>query len=995
MQKSMKRLLSVLAVLALVLTMAPAGILAVETKAEGTEPVVVPGQANWAAAPAGAAAIQSAIDEAKAIQEAAKTALTDGTCPACGGATVTWEPLAGGTAYTRPAAGGKYHYYIQGDFSSTAANILLGNDLTAGDSICLLLVNANANVGGRFLFYAAAGGATFNVMGTGTVHSTGANVDFGLISNTGANTINLYGGTFTTDAATLNEAVIYMTSPKAVTNIWTNDVVIGHATVPTATCMNVNLNNGTLNMYAGTIRNGYTTAQNQGGNVFIYGNSDAVLNMYGGTISGGAGGNGCIGTNVHCRGTVNMYGGEIKNGQANSYQAGGQVSVSTGVAVDAAPAVIPTFNMYGGKISGGVNTNGSAGQGGNVNIAGSHANADAKVGYGKMLVTGTALIEGGTALNGNGGNIEVARGGELEMTGGTIAYGLTSGNNAKYGGAIALSTGATAKISGGTISGCKASTQGGNIYAATGSDLIITGGTIENGSVSGGTGGNIYLKDDGTGTTISGATITGGKTPASHGGNLFINGGKVTLEETNTITKGDAYSNGGNIYVNASTKLTVKCDLTDGHANQAGNIYIDGADTEVTLDGATLSGGTIKVGGTLQTNGRVNSGTLILKNGVNCSGGVLFLDSATSKLHVDSSFSGDFTLWQNGAQAVPGTAVRNATCNGAFTGLVRNGNWAVAEDYWVSVGMAFDGTSGLKYPAQGVVYNGAVTPAASSQDAVDAYIAAMADEEVEVKPQYVMIDGNVNIGDAEVAIWTKGDITVSGTGTVYGVDRANDAYDANGGSITADGVTVAEEVTAGGRRYIALSDATVDANKYTFHRVETKLTNVTVNVANAGIYYKAEYQFDEIVKDRIASYGVNVNLEGSTKEGQTSSSDMSIYDAESHTLTAKSHGVYGIFKDTNLASTNKENGQIKLCGNPYLAIDTTGNMESSDCPEFTAAESTKMSLADAMEMANEKWEVINEEGKPMLKEFFTKWLEAGAWDAEWAAKLTNLIPAEA
>jgi ZIP family zinc transporter len=34
MQKSMKRLLSVLAVLALVLTMAPAGILAVETKAE-------------------------------------------------------------------------------------------------------------------------------------------------------------------------------------------------------------------------------------------------------------------------------------------------------------------------------------------------------------------------------------------------------------------------------------------------------------------------------------------------------------------------------------------------------------------------------------------------------------------------------------------------------------------------------------------------------------------------------------------------------------------------------------------------------------------------------------------------------------------------------------------------------------------------------------------------------------------------------------------------
>ena len=39
--------------------------------------------------------------------------------------------------------------------------------------------------------------------------------------------------------------------------------------------------------------------------------------------------------------------------------------------------------------------------------------------------------------------------------------------------------------------------------------------------------------------------------------------------------------------------------------------------------------------------------------------------------------------------------------------------------------------------------------------------------------------------------------------------------------------------------------------------------------------------------------------------------------------------------------------------------------------------------------------LVDEYDKPMLQEFFVKWLEAGAWDADWAAKLTNLIPAEA
>ena len=62
---------------------------------------------------------------------------------------------------------------------------------------------------------------------------------------------------------------------------------------------------------------------------------------------------------------------------------------------------------------------------------------------------------------------------------------------------------------------------------------------------------------------------------------------------------------------------------------------------------------------------------------------------------------------------------------------------------------------------------------------------------------------------------------------------------------------------------------------------------------------------------------------------------------------------------------------------------------------FTAADATGMSLADAMELANTKWEAISEDGKPALQEFFAKWLEKGAWDEAWAAQLTNINPAEA
>ena len=497
--------------------------------------------------------------------------------------------------------------------------------------------------------------------------------------------------------------------------------------------------------------------------------------------------------------------------------------------------------------------------------------------------------------------------------------------------------------------------------------LNMYGGVIKNGY--GSRGGNIYL-NAGSKVNVYGGEIKNGYATV-HGGNIHSNakGGDIYLN--GAVYGGTAASQGGNVYA------------YDGASLKLGNVDIYGG----TAKGAALSNN-IRIASSTNTSTLKLSGNAIVTTGV--------LMENTGAITVEPTFSGNVYMWHTGGVTMGG-AVANSTATGGHTGHVYNGAWksAVAangaSDVYIPVEMVWDGAAGLEYPTNGVVYNGHLRGAANSQAAVDAYVAAMADEELEEKPQYVYITEDVQLKDgAEVAIWAGADITVSGNGVVAGVDRKNDNYAANGATITvADQVTVAKEVTAGGRRYIALSDATVDANKYTFHRVETKLTNVTVNVANAGIYYKAEYQFDEIVKGRIASYGVLVKLnEDVTKDNYdalTSSDDVTNY--ADGTLLAKSHGVYGVFKDGK--ASNMEDGQIDLCGNPYLVINTTNDKEASDYPMFTADKSVNMSMADAMEMANAKWEQLADKDKTALNDFVNKWNAEGAWTAELLEKLTN------
>ena len=102
------------------------------------------------------------------------------------------------------------------------------------------------------------------------------------------------------------------------------------------------------------------------------------------------------------------------------------------------------------------------------------------------------------------------------------------------------------------------------------------------------------------------------------------------------------------------------------------------------------------------------------------------------------------------------------------------------------------------------------------------------------------------------------DLTVTGKGKVYAFDSANDAYDhTKCGTLITKGVTCAPTFTApNGNYYIALGDG-----RYTLHRLEMKLTSISLRMSTAGVYYNATFSADRLIRESVDAYGVAVSLE--------------------------------------------------------------------------------------------------------------------------------------
>ena len=283
---------------------------------------------------------------ARIQKEAATLDFSKNYCPACGEID-GWTKLGGDTrSYPGTTvgnaptfSGNKHFYWDAAEYPTGVVNSTVYNWLQVNGSanVCLHLSGLTHNYSGRIHW---GGNGTLNIMGAGSLNAAGksnATTNMGNLYINSAGTINLYGGTFTSDdTVALNKpqsltegryATLSVHNSKATVNIY--DGVVMESTFGT----NIAADIGTVNMYGGTLRGGKgypyhaetitadtTDWETCGGNVYLYGQSNtkqAVFNLYGGTITGGAA---AQGGNVFAyqNSVLNLYGGDVIGGAADT-----------------------------------------------------------------------------------------------------------------------------------------------------------------------------------------------------------------------------------------------------------------------------------------------------------------------------------------------------------------------------------------------------------------------------------------------------------------------------------------------------------------------------------------------------------------------------------------------------------------------------------------------------------------------------------------------------
>ena len=184
--------------------------------------------------------------------------------------------------------------------------------------------------------------------------------------------------------------------------------------------------------------------------------------------------------------------------------------------------------------------------------------------HGGAVRAANMTMYGGTVKGGNT-TATWSAGGALYLSNFTMYGGEVYGGKAAYGGAIAIVAGGKGNIHGGTIYAGKA-TYGGSIamMASNSGKLTVTGGSIIGSSENAASGGGNIMLCDNTQMEMSGGSITGG----------YAN-------------------NGGNIHGWSGAKLTITGgSITDGHAINGNGGNINAGSITLTIENATVSGGT-------------------------------------------------------------------------------------------------------------------------------------------------------------------------------------------------------------------------------------------------------------------------------------------------------------------------------------------------------------------------------------------------------------------
>lgn len=738
---------------------------------------------------------------------------------------------------------------------------------------------------------------------------------------------------------------------------------------------------------AGEHKHYYLTGnQNYETTYFYYSKSNSCFNLNGFNVTGDVNNTTAFSTTAKLN-IVDTEGGSVVTGR------GAAVSgVGGGSAVNLNSAAADV-HLYGGTYT---RTSGYA----TVSVI------SVREGGGTVTAYEGVTINGNVASNRNGGSVFLL-GSDADADAGTPACPAVF--NLKGGTIIGYASNAT------TTTGTHGSSiaVGGRDYNTPNTNAVFN---LHSGDIYGGGytvtnryGGNIAVRD-GNVLNMYGGNIYGGN--ANQGGEVYIYGGSTF----------NMY--GGNIYGDYNKATGTGTDsvriAADSTMNMSGGTITAAAANTYAV--AVANDATVNMSGEskIQGNSKNRSAMVIMGANVTLSGNASILPAANTKnvaLWINSSSANQVNIDTSWTGTVYAQFAKDSSTNvGELGETAVKVNWGtMGESFEVGEGAAPQGTlfesnttdaqvfpvaDGDWQVAAGAVVNGETkTWHKTAQDAVNA-----AENNALL---YLVGEANLSGKTIMLDMGESGDVTLSGSGTVYGIDTANKAnLSTHGATLTVNGadITVNNIAQDGSDRYVSMKDP-VEA-KYTFHYFNLRLSAVSLRAkANDenGLYYKAQITMDDELANALGSYGVALSLADMPNAGFMNDPDTSFTEItdgltvnadNDYTVTTTSGGVIGIMKESydqrpdgyaTDADYNAYRGTWGIYANAYLYFDFDGEGDYDD-GEFIMSQidtEVKYSMHDAMEAIDgdaEKHDVYDKNADK-INAFYTYWLDKGM--SEW------------
>ena len=215
--------------------------------------------------------------------------------------------------------------------------------------------------------------------------------------------------------------------------------------------------------------------------------------------------------------------------------------------------------------------------------------------------------------------------------------------------------------------------------------------------------------------------------------------------------------------------------------------------------------------------------------------------------------------------------------------------------------------------------------------------------------------------------------TITGTGTVTIFDSANADFKTYGtATVNGPAVSNAFATEVEGNTYYMIANG----NTYTFHRLENKITGVSLRPSVAGMYYTSVWACDDALAQLIQYFGVAVNLKAQpAADFQTTSMYTAFQPSEFESGVNKNSVLVANIFSTE-AADNAARGKQSIFASSYV---TFANGETA----YHAVETGKdLSLHDVLSILEAN---SNDYAAyaAALENFMTKWSQYGVTGDDW------------